>query len=107
VSVIRRPVASLEYVRVQVVETQGLTIGAASVQIAFKDGATEPSGGDWLNGEWQDAGTTVSGKFVRTARILAGPAGTYVPSVGTKTVWYKFSDTPETPARPAGSITWY
>jgi hypothetical protein len=107
----RRPVVSLEYLRVKLVETQGLTIAAAGVQFAFKDGATQPSGGDWVNGEWQDAGAQVpSGagfKYVRTARILVGPGGTYVPIAGTKTVWYKFADTPEIPARSAGTMTWY
>lgn len=105
-TILRRPVVSLEYVRVRIVETQGLAILAGTVQIAFTASENEDPV-SWLTGEWQDAGTLVGGKFVRTARILAGPGGTYVPTEGSKTVWFKFQDTPEVPARPAGSITWY
>jgi hypothetical protein len=95
-----RPVGSLEYVNVRITEANGVTFSAGTVQIAFKSDESTPSGGDWLTGGWMEGPASV-----RTARILCGPGGTYVPTAGKYRVWYKFTDSPEIPARPAGWIT--
>lgn len=86
---------STEYVRVSITETTGKTIDAATVQLALVRSGN-PGIDDWNTGEWEtEPGTS------RIARLLINgqyPAGSYY-------VWYQFEDTPEKPARQAGTIT--
>lgn len=107
-TLVRRPAISQEYVNVYITEQNGQTFGTTAPEVAFIVGSADPVSGDWKTAAWVNAGALVGTKYARTARIMAGPTGTYVPTAGTTTtVWYRFTDTPEIPARPAGSITWY
>jgi hypothetical protein len=95
-----RPLVTLEYVRVSITETQGLPISAATVELAFIPSSTgaEPIETDWRGAAWEGAAGPT-----RVARLLIGPTATVL--TGSFMVWYRFTDSPERPARQAGRIT--
>lgn len=94
---VRQPSISTEYARVRI--TGDVTLSTQTVELAFMGSrTTEPSGGDWHTATWLgDAGTT------RDAGVLVGPAG-LVLAEGSFYVWFRVTDTPEVPARYAGTL---
>ena len=93
-----RPAISLEYLPVAI--SGDVELDDQPVRFAFMpDGAGSPGDDDWITAAWTgDAGMT------RTARLLVGPEGDYVPVPGGVVGWYKVTDDPEIPARPFGYI---
>lgn len=69
------------------------------VKMAFMPGPAKPQVADWVTGSWRVGAD--SGKFY--ARGLIGP-GAKVLTPGTYQVWVTFTDNPEVPAKPTGSI---
>ena len=67
------------------------------VQLAFM-ASGKPTAPDWVTGSWR---TGDSGTFY--ARALVGP-GAKVLAPGVYTVWVKFTDNPEIPARNVGYL---
>lgn len=98
-------VLSLEYVRIPVsAKTSGVAVNPTSdsVLMAFPLEGVDPIVGDWKTATWEtDASTSPSTYF---ARCLVGPAGTITLAVGVYDVWVKITDSPEIPARHAGSL---
>ena len=95
-------VLSKEYVRVPVeARESGSVVNPTGdlVQMAFiPDSARQPASGDWKSAVWETDGT------IYYARILVGPGTSAVLPVGAYRVWVKITDSPEVPARPAGSL---
>jgi hypothetical protein len=109
-----RPVGSIEYVRVAISEAEGKHLTGTGPKIAFATDANEPSSGAYLTAEWETeyqsgvavvAGVPGTPIYTRIMRVLGGPGQTFVPTATTYRIWYKFTDTPEVPARYAGQIT--
>lgn len=94
----RQPSISVEYARVRI--TANVSLSSQVVELAFMGSrTTEPSSGDWVTATWLgDAGTT------RDAGVLVGP-GQHVLAEGTWHCWFRVTDTPEVPARYAGTLT--
>ena len=68
------------------------------VKMAFMAPGVKPVPGDFVTGSWR-VGT--SGKFY--ARALVGP-GAKVLIPGTYTIWLTFTDNPEIPTDPVGTL---
>lgn len=104
-------IASLKYVRVGVSALVNGNVNynptSDTVQMGFVPASslenTPPS--QWYPASWD---TVVQGtQTVYQAKCLAGPGGTYVPTVGKFMVWVKITDNPEIPVDPAGPIEFY
>ena len=91
---------STEYIGATIRETGGLDITAPAVELAYMATEAEPANGDWQAATWLDAVGPI-----RRAGVLVGPGGSTQLAAGDWRVWYRFTDTPEIPARPAGWIT--
>lgn len=92
------PSISVEYARVRL--TADVTLDSQTIEMAFVSGYTgEPASGDWHAATW----LTPSGT-ARTAGVLIGTGG-LVLAEGTWSVWWRLTDSPEVPARRAGTIT--
>lgn len=94
---------STEYVQVPV---QAIVNGAPynptsdTVQMAFVPVSSSNYPVSWFTGSWS---TTVQGNFL--AQCLVGPLnGGVILAPGTYTVWVKIIDSPEVPAKPAGTL---
>lgn len=75
-----------------------------AVDWAFKDFSTdaEPSGGDWVVGNWE---TDPGPPAIYYARCLVGPGGTTTLTDGKYHVWLRITDSPEIIVRRIGVIT--
>jgi hypothetical protein len=94
---VRIPSISTEYARVNI--TGDVTLSTQTVELAFmSDRSTEPGSGDWHSATWLGSSGTS-----RDAGVLVGPAALVL--TGTVYVWFRVTDTPEIPARYAGTIT--
>jgi hypothetical protein len=92
-----QPSISTEYARVRV--TGDVTLSTQTVELAFMSSrGTEPSSGDWRSATWLGTADTT-----RDAGVLVGPAG-LVLAAATWYVWFRVTDTPEIPARYAGTL---
>lgn len=65
------------------------------VEIAFKLPGVDPTAPDWHAASWETAGTSYY------ARLLVGPAGGLVLTVGTYKMWIRITDSPEVPVLEA------
>jgi hypothetical protein len=65
------------------------------VEVAFKLPGVDPAGPDWHAASWETAGTAYY------ARLLVGPAGGLVLTVGTYIMWIRITDSPEVPVLDA------
>lgn len=94
----RIPSISVEFARVRI--TANVALGAQAVALAFMPSrTTEPESGDWVSAVWLgESGTT------RDAGVLVGP-GALALAEGTWQIWFRVTDTPEAPARHAGTLT--
>lgn len=105
---VRIPVISTEYVRVQVTATKnGQTYNPTGDTVYFQYTTvnSEPSaaapGASWTAGAWETVGSTY------IALGLVGSNGGVSLSVGTYAIWVQVGDSPEQPARNAGSLQVY
>jgi hypothetical protein len=91
------PSISVEYARVRIIAN--VDLGSQLVEIAFVGSrTTEPVSGDWVTASWLGStGTT------REAGVLVGP-GAHVLAEGTWYLWFRLTDSPEVPARYAGTL---
>ena len=65
------------------------------VEVAFKPPGVDPAGPDWHAASWE----TASAAYY--ARLLVGPAGGLVLTVGTYKMWIRITDSPEVPVLEA------
>jgi len=99
-------VGSLQYIRywVQAVVNGNATYNPTSdvVEFGFTTSATvEPS--VWYTGLWET--DTIANQPAYIAKILVGPAGTFVPaSQTTYYVWIRVTDNPEVPVMQPGTL---
>lgn len=98
-------VLSLEYVRVPIAAKEaGVAIvpTADVVRMAFTAADVDPVTLDWQVSAWESDTSTIPTTYL--ARCLVGPAGTITLTVGVYDVWVKITDSPEIPARRAGTL---
>lgn len=98
---------STEWVRVAIsAKESGVRVDptTSSAQIAFVargDDDGGPTTGDWLDAEWETAGTQYY------ARTLVGPSGNLTLNKGYYRIWVKLSIAPEAPVMAAGTLYVY
>lgn len=104
-----RPAQSTEYIRVltAAVDEDGATVDPTvdPVALAFiSEGEAITASSTFVAGTWEtDVADPTTPLYY--ARVLAGPAGAYVPVAGTSIdVYIKVTDSPEVPIRHVG--TW-
>lgn len=66
-----------------------------TVEVAFKLPGVDPTGPDWHAASWESAGSAYY------ARLLVGPAGGLVLTVGSYRMWVRITDAPEVPVLEA------
>jgi hypothetical protein len=107
---IGQPVGSLNYVRFQVKANvngnPGYDPTGDVVQFAFLDILSHSADDEpvsWTNGSWET--DTITGQNAYVAKILVGPAGSFVPTQGTNYwIWMKITDSPEVPVMQVGTL---
>jgi hypothetical protein len=73
------------------------------VEVAFKTPGVDPAGPDWHAASWEAASSSVF-----YARLLVGPVGGLVLTVGTYKMWIRITDAPEVPVLEApGTVRIY
>jgi hypothetical protein len=70
------------------------------VSFAFKAAGTDPSGTDWISGEWVPE--TLNGQYLM--QCLVGPSGGTSLAIGSYVIWNKITDSPEVPVFQSGVL---
>lgn len=95
----RRPVSSLDYIRIPVVEAGGADPTDNVVELAFPLQGAAPS--DWTTAAWENDGA------IHYAKLLLGPGGALELPVGDYDVWVRVAASPEEPVLPSDKLSIY